>query len=79
MAVGWKTILVAMMAVVVIALTIRARRRNFDRFRARHTRRKHRVALAELEVQRRGGPVTGRAEEGAEEPPSLDAEAGPGR
>lgn len=45
MGLGWKTAFVAALAVVLIALTLVARRRNFERFRAIHTRRKHRVPM----------------------------------
>jgi hypothetical protein len=44
MGLGLKTALVATLVVSLIALKLLARRRDFERFQARHSRRKYRVS-----------------------------------
>lgn len=43
MGLGWKTVCVAVMALVLLVLTIKARRSNYEKFRATHSRRKYRI------------------------------------
>jgi hypothetical protein len=46
MGLGLKTALVAGLVVSLLVLKVLARRRDFERFQARHTRRKYRVPVA---------------------------------
>lgn len=45
MELGWKAALVAVLAVLVIVLKVRAKRHGHDQFRDTHMRRKYRVPL----------------------------------
>lgn len=45
MELGWKAALVAVMAVLVIVLKVKAKRHGHDRFRELHSRRKYRVPV----------------------------------
>lgn len=49
MTLGWKTALVAVLAVLVIGLNIWARRKRYERFREEHTRRKYRIPQDEAD------------------------------
>ncbi|MCA9553987.1 MAG: hypothetical protein KC933_28385 [Myxococcales bacterium] len=49
MSLGWKAVVVAALAVLVIVLNLRARRHGHERMRTEHTRRKIRVPLSQVD------------------------------
>ena len=56
MSLGWKTAVLACLAVAVFLLNRRARKTRFDQFRDHHTRRKYRVSAETADEEESASP-----------------------